>query len=57
MIVKVGEGQMLVVIMVDCESRWWWIRCFNLRPKKNNNEQLNFKMLGKYMLPRFNICI
>jgi hypothetical protein len=25
MIVKVGEGQMLVVIMVDCESRWWWI--------------------------------
>lgn len=41
MIVKVGEGQMLVVIMVDCESRWWWIRCFSLSQKKNNNEQMN----------------
>ncbi len=47
---------MLVVIMVDCESRQWWIRCFSLR-LKNNNEQMNFKTLGRNMLPRFNVHV
>jgi hypothetical protein len=42
MIVNVGERQMLVVIMVDCESRWWWIKCFSLG-QKDNNEQINLK--------------